>query len=185
MSESVLIFPNSMDSIPADKVLWSAQLDLQKRGIRVFECLLDSQRESALFVAPGGVLICSLSDLARDLRHGKQRVAPIYHDSWTTTTTDRRQAFSFRVIGSSSARIEERPDRWWCHRSRSFREPLLGHGLLGELDISLCNDVVVGLITCGRLVLGQGAKVLSGSARGYCPQHQRRGRWKAVRSSGS
>ena len=31
MSESVLIFPNSMDSIPADKVLKKTQLDLQKR----------------------------------------------------------------------------------------------------------------------------------------------------------
>ena len=143
MSESVLIFPNSMDSIPADKVLWSAQLDLQKRGFRVFECLLDSQRESALFVAPGGVLICSLSDLARDLRHGKQRVAPIYHDSWTTTTTDRRQAFSVRVVGSSSARIEERLTDDDVIVVEVFREPLLGHGLLGELDISLCNDVVV------------------------------------------
>ena len=28
-------------------------------------------------------------------------------------------------------------------------EPLLGYGLLIELDISLCEEVVVGLITCG------------------------------------
>ena len=31
--------------------------------------------------------------------------------------------------------------------------PLLGHGLLGELDISLCDEVVVGLITCGGVGL--------------------------------
>ena len=31
MSESVLLFGNSMDSIPADKVLKRTQLDLQKR----------------------------------------------------------------------------------------------------------------------------------------------------------
>ena len=31
MSESVLLFPNSMDSIPAGKVLKRTQLDLQKR----------------------------------------------------------------------------------------------------------------------------------------------------------
>ena len=39
--------------------------------------------------------------------------------------------------------------------------------LLGVFDISLRDEVAVGLITCGRLVLGQGAKVLSGSAQGY------------------
>ena len=32
-------------------------------------------------------------------------------------------------------------------------------GFLGVFDISLRDEVVVGLITCGRLVLGQGAKV--------------------------
>ena len=37
--------------------------------------------------------------------------------------------------------------------------PLLARGLLGVFDISLCDEVVVRLITCGRLVLGQGAKV--------------------------
>ena len=29
-----------------------------------------------------------------------------------------------------------------------LREPLLGHGLLTELDVRLCEEVVVGLITC-------------------------------------
>ena len=52
-----------------------------------------------------------------------------------------------------------------------IREPLLARGLLGEFDISLCDEVVVGLITCGRLVLGQGGKVLSGSTQGIYPRH--------------
>ena len=68
------------------------------------------------------------------------------------------------MIGSSSARIKEVVE--------VFREPLLGHGLLGELDISLCNEVVVGLITCGGLLLGQGAKLLSGSARACYPRRE-------------
>ena len=37
-----------------------------------------------------------------------------------------------------------------------FREPLLGHGHLGVLHTSLCDEVVVGLITCGRVLFGQG-----------------------------
>ena len=53
-----------------------------------------------------------------------------------------------------------------------FKEPLLGQGLLGVLDKSLRDEVVVGLVTCGRVVLGQGAKVLSGSAQGIFPPHR-------------
>ena len=30
--------------------------------------------------------VSEFRDLARDLRHGKQRVSPFYHDSLTTTT---------------------------------------------------------------------------------------------------
>ena len=47
-----------------------------------------------------------------------------------------------------------------------IREPLLARGLLGVFDIRMCKEVVIGLITCGRLALGQGAKVLSGSTQG-------------------
>ena len=53
-----------------------------------------------------------------------------------------------------------------------IKEPLLAQGHLGVFDINLCNEVVLGLITCGRLVLGQGAKVLSGSTQGICPPHR-------------
>ena len=35
-----------------------------------------------------------------------------------------------------------------------IRVPLLARGLLGVFDKSLCEEVVIGLITCGRLVLG-------------------------------
>ena len=53
-----------------------------------------------------------------------------------------------------------------------IREPLLAQGLLGVVDKSLCDVLVVELITCGRLVLGQDAKVLSGSLQGICPPHR-------------
>ena len=37
----------------------------------------------------------------------------------------------------------------------SFVE-VFGHGLLGELDKSLCDEVVVGFITCGGVLLVRG-----------------------------
>ena len=49
-----------------------------------------------------------------------------------------------------------------------FGEPLLGYGLLIELDTSLCENVVVGLITCGGEVEVLGTRLLSGSAHGCC-----------------
>ena len=80
------------------------------------------------------------------------------------------------MIGSSSARIEERLTDGDVLEVEVFREPLLGHGLLGELDIRLCDEVVVGLITCGGVLIVLGTKLLSGSARGCSPRHQGRGR---------
>ena len=53
------------------------------------------------------------------------------------------------MIGSSSARILERLTDGDVIVVEVFREPLLGQGLLGVLDMSLRDDVVVGLITCG------------------------------------
>ena len=87
-----------------------------------------------------------------------------------------RQAFFFSVIGSSSARIKERLADGNVIVVEVIREPVLARGLLGVFDISLCDEVVVGLITCGRLVLGQGAKVLSGSTQGTYPRHH--GSWR-------
>ena len=66
-----------------------------------------------------------------------------------------RQAF-FRVIGSSSARIEERPTDGDVFEVEVFREPLLAKGLLGVLGTSLRDEVVVGLITCGGVLLSGG-----------------------------
>ena len=70
------------------------------------------------------------------------------------------------MIGSSSARIKEGLADGDVIVVEVIREPLLARGLLGVFDTSLCYEVVVGLITCGRLVLGQGAMVLSGSTQG-------------------
>ena len=74
-----------------------------------------------------------------------------YHDS--LTTTDRHDD---RVIDLSSARVEERLPDGNVIVVEVFRDPLLGHRLLIQLDISLRDDGVVGLITCvgGVFVLG-------------------------------
>ena len=69
------------------------------------------------------------------------------------------------MIGSSSARIKERLIDGDVIVVEVFREPLLGQGLLGVLDTSLCDEVVVGLITCGGVLFGQVALLLSGSAK--------------------
>ena len=53
------------------------------------------------------------------------------------------------MIDSSSVRVEERLTDNGVVVVQVFGEPLLGYGLLIELDISLCEEVVVGLITCG------------------------------------
>ena len=45
-------------------------------------------------------------------------------------------------------------------------EPLLGHGLLIELDVRLCEEVVLGLITCEGEVLVSGPRLLGESAQG-------------------
>ena len=37
------------------------------------------------------------------------------------------------------------------------------------LDIRLRDEVVVGLVTCGRVLFGQGGKLLSGNARACYP----------------
>ena len=65
------------------------------------------------------------------------------------------------MIGSSSARIKERLTDGDVVVVEVFREPLLGQGLLGELVISLCDEVVVGLITCGGVLI---VRVASSSA---------------------
>ena len=53
--------------------------------------------------------------------------------------------------------------------------PVLAGGFLDVQFSGLRDVVVVGLITCERVVLGKGAKVLiSESAQGVCPPHRGR-----------
>ena len=63
------------------------------------------------------------------------------------------------MIGSSTARVDERLADGDVIVVEVIRDLLLAQGLLGAFEISLCNEVVVGLKTCGGVVLGQGAKV--------------------------
>ena len=74
-------------------------------------------------------------------------------------------------MGSSSTLIKERLTDGDVIVVEVFREPLLGQGLLGVLDISLRDEVVVVLITCGGVLFGQGAQ-LSAEVRGLViPRH--------------
>ena len=75
----------------------------------------------------------------------KEKVSPFYHDS-LTTTTDKTTGLllqSDRLVVVIVVEV--------------FREPLLGQGLLGVLDISLRDDVVVGLTTCGGVLFVRGS----------------------------
>ena len=78
-----------------------------------------------------------------------------------------RQAFVFRVIGSSTARIRERLADGDVIVVEVIGGPLLDRGFLGVVFISLRDVALVGLITCGRLVLGQGAQGPQRKCAGY------------------
>ena len=73
------------------------------------------------------------------------------------------------MIGLSSARVKERLADGDVVVVQVFKEPLLARGHLGVLGISLRDEVVVGLITCGGVLFGQVAQLLSGSARACYP----------------
>ena len=90
-----------------------------------------------------------------------------------TTTTDRTRGLLLQS-DSSSVRVEERLTDHGVVAAQVFGEPLLGYGLLIELDISLCEEVVVGLITCGGELVVLGTRLLSGSAHGCCPLASRK-----------
>ncbi len=67
---------------------------------------------------------------------------------------------------------ERAPCRWCSHRVQG---PVLAGGFLDVRFSGLRDVVVVGLVTCERVVLGKGAKVIiSRSAQGICPPHRRR-----------
>ena len=56
-----------------------------------------------------------------------------------------------------------------------IRGPLLDQGFIDVGFSSFCDVVAVGPITCERVVLGKGAKVLiGGSAQGICQPHPER-----------
>ena len=79
------------------------------------------------------------------------------------------------MIVSSSVRVEERLTDNGVVAVQVFGEPLLGYGLLIELDISLCEEVVVGLIACGGELVVLGTQLLSGTAHGCCLLNLREG----------
>ena len=118
--------------------------------------------------------IVSLSFLGARHKSANNRFHRSIMTDWRRQTG--RQAFFFRVIGSSSARMKERLTDGDVIVVEVIKDLLLAKGLLGVFDISLCNEVVVGLITCGGVVLGQGAKVLSGSTQGIYPRYH--GSWR-------
>ena len=90
----------------------------------------------------------------------QQRVAPLYLET-LTTTTDQKTGHSVCVkehLTDCGVVIHD------------FGEPLLGepllcHGHLIEFDVSLCEEVVLGLITCGREVLVSRPHLLGESAQ--------------------
>ena len=79
------------------------------------------------------------------------------------------------MIGSSSARILERLTDGDVIVVEVFREPLLGQRLLGVLDMSLRDEVVVGLITCGGFFLAKGPSS-SAKLRGLVKQDEQEDR---------
>ena len=110
----------------------------------------------------------------------RQRVSP-YYDRQTMTS-------SWEFMSSSTARIifSLLGEQWWRERKADgdvivlevmgVQRPVVAGGFLGVRFSGLRDVVVVGLITCERVVLGKSAKVLiSESAQGICPPH--RGRW--------
>ena len=77
-----------------------------------------------------------------------------------------------RVTGFSTTRIKKRLAYGNVIAVKVIRGIILDRGLL-DVGFSSLRDVrVVGLITCERVVLGKGAKVLiDGSVKGICPSH--------------
>ena len=145
-------------------------------------CLSVSE-ESALFVIPEESLFAHfLSCVSEFLEHSKFVSQMVHNGSPRSIMTDgRRQTVRFlRVIGSSSARIRERLADGDVIVVEGILGPLLDQGFPGVVFSSLRDVVVVGLITCERVVLGKSAKVIfGGGAQGICPPHPGRWSWRA------
>ena len=140
------------------------------------------------------ILICSFSELRREF----SLTFEICASNCSTTglpgsMTGRqrltgRQTFFMRVISSSTASwfFSLLGEQWWRERNEDgdvivlevIQGPVVAWGFL-DVRFSGLRDVVVdGLITCDRVVLGKGAKVLiSWSAQGICPSHRGRRSW--------
>ena len=162
---------------------------------RVFESLLDNLRESALSVVPEESWCAHF--LSRDtdfLWHlglvnqtDQQQVALFWHDRQTTTgwTANLRQESHMLVYGSLHLLapvwtvVKRAPCRWCSHRTPDHAGTVLAGGFLDVRFSSLRDVAVVGLITCERVVLGKGAKVLiTRGAQGICPPHRGRRSWR-------
>ena len=79
-----------------------------------------------------------------------------------------RQAYYFRVIGSSSARMKERLTDGDVIVVEVFREPLLGQGLLRNLR----DKVVLGLETCGGVFFVRVDRAPQRKCAWLYPRHQ-------------
>ena len=75
----------------------------------------------------------------------KQRISPFYHDS-LTTTTDRTPGLLLQSDRLVFGTIKERLADGDVVVVEVIGGPLLARGLVGVFDISLCDEVVVGLI---------------------------------------
>ena len=111
-----------------------------------------------------------------------------------------RQAFSLGVIDLSSVCVEEHLTDCGVVVIHLFGEPLLGHGLLIELDVSLCEEEVLGLITCEGKDLSLDPISLAKKHKGFTTKPRwswrvagtaggwwgmREGRWRWWRDHGS
>ena len=115
-------------------------------GIRVFDSLLDSQRESGLFVVPeeswfahflssGLEFLWRLEFVSQTV---SQWVSPFYRD-WRTTTdwtsnfrleSDRLVCGSHHLLAPGWTVVKRAPYRWWRIRTRSHSGTILDRGFL-------------------------------------------------------
>ena len=71
------------------------------------------------------------------------------------------------MIDLSSVHVEKRLTDYGVVEVQVFGDPFRGQGLLIDLDVSLCEEVVAGLITCGGEVVVIRPHLLGGSAQGF------------------
>ena len=126
--------------------------------------------------------VVSLSFLAARYKWANNGSFRSIMTDWRRQT--RRQAFCFRVIGSSSARVKERLADGDVIVVEVFREPLLARGLLGAFDKPLRWSGRWAHHLWEAPSRPEGAKVLSGSTQGTYPPHRGNWKWRAVGTAG-